>query len=126
MKARDQVLATYELLEAVLHALPTKDLLLSQRVCREWHKMIQRSQMLQRALFISEAGGLWRGKLQYHGTSLSHRNQEAPLTSAASLPNSTKGWCYRNSTTRVRVYRNELLLPLYKTLTDRVKGKVED
>ena len=43
---------TAELLETVLLNLPTKDLLLSQRVCRSWQALILTSLHLQRALFL--------------------------------------------------------------------------
>ena len=43
---------TAELLESILHNLPTKDLLLAQRVCRQWKQAIERSPKLQRALFF--------------------------------------------------------------------------
>ena len=52
-----KVFATYELLEAVLHGLPTKTLLLSQRVCRTWRDLIARSKKLQRALFLLPVKG---------------------------------------------------------------------
>lgn len=52
-----KVFAMYELLETILHVLPTKDLLLSQRVCRTWRNNITRSEKLQRALFILPAKG---------------------------------------------------------------------
>ena len=50
-RAAPAVLQTAELLERILHGLPTRDLLLSQRVCRTWRKAIESSQLLQAALF---------------------------------------------------------------------------
>ena len=55
--ASDQVLTTYELVETILHHLPTKDLLLNQCVCREWRDVIARSQKLQRDLFFLPVKG---------------------------------------------------------------------
>lgn len=46
---------SYELLVMVLHCLPTKDLLLAQRVCRTWRTVIGREHKLQRALFLKPA-----------------------------------------------------------------------
>ncbi|KAK5124439.1 hypothetical protein LTR85_001656 [Meristemomyces frigidus] len=53
--ASSQLFDTAELLEAILLHLPTKRLLLSQRVCRTWHDMITSSIHLRRALFLEPA-----------------------------------------------------------------------
>lgn len=45
------VLATAEFLEAILHKLPTKDLLFVQAISKSWKDMIANSPKLQRALF---------------------------------------------------------------------------
>lgn len=46
------VFETYELLEHTLLHLPTKDLLLCQRVCKQWRALVQRSRRARKALFI--------------------------------------------------------------------------
>ena len=56
--AASTVFGTYELLENILHALPTRDILLGQRVNRDWRDVVKRSHKLQRALFIMPAGPL--------------------------------------------------------------------
>lgn len=45
-----------ELLEAILHALPTKDLLLDMRVCKTWKRAIENSTKLQKDLFFLADG----------------------------------------------------------------------
>ncbi|KAK3717978.1 hypothetical protein LTR37_005404 [Vermiconidia calcicola] len=47
-----QVFDTVELLETILLELPTRDLLLSQRVNKQWAAVIQSSRKLQQALFL--------------------------------------------------------------------------
>jgi hypothetical protein len=47
-----QALIIYEILQYILLALPIRDLLLAQRVCRQWRSLIQESQPIQRALFF--------------------------------------------------------------------------
>lgn len=47
-----------EMLEAILHKLPQKDLLLSKAVCKLWNETIKKSNPLQRALyFILDGAG---------------------------------------------------------------------
>lgn len=41
-----------ETLHEILDHLPQKDLLLVQRVCRQWHTVINASKVLQEALFL--------------------------------------------------------------------------
>lgn len=41
-----------ELLEYILQHLSMKDLLLDQRVCRQWRQLIRRSPLLQRIMFL--------------------------------------------------------------------------
>jgi hypothetical protein len=55
--AAERVLATYELIEPILFNLPTKDLLLAQRVCTKWKSVIEQSTMLQQALFFKRIPG---------------------------------------------------------------------
>lgn len=50
--ARKAVFSTAELLESILHELPTKDLLLAQAVSKHWKATIDNSPKLQRALFF--------------------------------------------------------------------------
>jgi hypothetical protein len=50
--ATDKALYIQELLESVLLALPVKDLLLAQRVCKHFQSTIKNSITLQRALFF--------------------------------------------------------------------------
>lgn len=50
--ACQKVLDTTELHELILHKLPMRDLLLAQRVSKTWRELIQRSNKLQRALFL--------------------------------------------------------------------------
>ncbi|KAF7192765.1 hypothetical protein HII31_05906 [Pseudocercospora fuligena] len=50
--AAHAVLSTVELLEAILLNLDTKTLLLSQRTCKTWQKVIAGSILLQEALFF--------------------------------------------------------------------------
>ena len=45
-------LSTTEILELILFALPTRDLLLAQRVCKQWQQLITQSPQLQRKLFF--------------------------------------------------------------------------
>ncbi|KAL1640921.1 hypothetical protein SLS58_006537 [Diplodia intermedia] len=52
MANREKVLQTTELLVLILAALPIKDLLLAQRVCRRFAALIQTSPALQQALFF--------------------------------------------------------------------------
>ena len=47
------VFQTTELLELILSFLPTKNLLLSQRVCTKWQADIAKSKPLQQALFFT-------------------------------------------------------------------------
>ncbi len=47
-----QVFDTVELLETILFALPTKDLLFAQKVCKHWKGVIAFSSKLQQALFF--------------------------------------------------------------------------
>ncbi|OCK76905.1 hypothetical protein K432DRAFT_396045 [Lepidopterella palustris CBS 459.81] len=51
--ACDRVFRIIELLEHILIHLPPLDLLLSQRVCFQWHQLIKASASLQHALFLS-------------------------------------------------------------------------
>ncbi|USW56437.1 Putative F-box-like domain superfamily protein [Septoria linicola] len=51
----EQVLATTELLEAILLQLPIRSVLLSQRISKTWHATITSSISLQRALFLRPA-----------------------------------------------------------------------
>lgn len=53
--AQRVVLETAELLENILLHLPTRDLLLAQRTCRQWEKLIDGSIHCQRALFFVAA-----------------------------------------------------------------------
>lgn len=46
---------TAELLEAILLELPMKDLLLSQKVCKQWKAMVDSSIRVQRKLFMAPA-----------------------------------------------------------------------
>ncbi|KAK4547578.1 hypothetical protein LTR36_000535 [Oleoguttula mirabilis] len=48
----DKLFAVPELLEGVLRALPTKDLLFAQQVCKHWQAVINTSARLQKALFL--------------------------------------------------------------------------
>ncbi|KAK5168660.1 uncharacterized protein LTR77_005969 [Saxophila tyrrhenica] len=52
------VLFTYELLELILFELPTRDLLLSQRVCTRWKAVIENSTALQQALSFKAIPGV--------------------------------------------------------------------
>ncbi|KAK5715142.1 hypothetical protein LTR15_010559 [Elasticomyces elasticus] len=58
------VLLTTELLESVLRNLPTKDLLLAQRVSRKWCDLIRQSIVLQQQLFMRPRGAdfAWHGQ----------------------------------------------------------------
>ena len=51
-RASEKVSAIGELLEAILLQIPVKDLLLNQRVCKQWHSTIKNSTRLQQALFF--------------------------------------------------------------------------
>ena len=55
--ASEQVVDTVELLEWILLKLPTKDLLLSQRVAKQWQAVIKTSKILQEALFLRPIDG---------------------------------------------------------------------
>lgn len=46
------VFKPYELLDQTLLHLPLKDLLLCQRVCKQWQALVQRSQLARKALFL--------------------------------------------------------------------------
>ena len=46
------LLSTIEIMESVLFALPMRDLLLAQRVCKQWQQLITQSPQLQRKLFL--------------------------------------------------------------------------
>ncbi|KAK3654953.1 hypothetical protein LTR56_003811 [Elasticomyces elasticus] len=50
MTNRQQVLALPELLEHILLQLPMRDLLLSQKICKDWKHAIESSPSIQRAL----------------------------------------------------------------------------
>lgn len=50
--ALTQVLDTVELLESILFALPTKDLIFAQRVNKHFQGVIKQSKKLERALFF--------------------------------------------------------------------------
>jgi hypothetical protein len=52
LPAVQQLFDTAELLESVLFELPSKDLLLAQRVCKQWKLTIEGSRKLQQALFF--------------------------------------------------------------------------
>ncbi|KAK5736213.1 hypothetical protein LTR17_007553 [Elasticomyces elasticus] len=52
MAAAQQVLGLPELVEIVLLGLPTRDLLLAQRVCKTFKDVIDRSKNIQKALFF--------------------------------------------------------------------------
>lgn len=54
--AAQKVFDTTELLEEILQYLPTRDLLLNQRVCTTWKNCIDNSIKLQRALFFRPVG----------------------------------------------------------------------
>ena len=60
--AREKALQTPELLEHILFQLPTKDLLLAQRVCKFWQANIKASKKIQQALFFRPADG---GPVEY-------------------------------------------------------------
>lgn len=55
--AATQVFSTIELLEAILFELPAKDILLTQRVSKEWQAVVKESNKLQRALFFKPVPG---------------------------------------------------------------------
>ena len=55
--SRDTVFETTELLESILFQLPTRDLLLGQRVSKRWQAVIGISRKLQRALFLEPVKG---------------------------------------------------------------------
>ncbi|KAK3691903.1 hypothetical protein LTR37_018334 [Vermiconidia calcicola] len=57
MAASVRVLDTVELLEHILYKLPMRDLLLSQRVCKQWQAVIKASKKLQCALFFEPLDG---------------------------------------------------------------------
>ncbi|KAK3717979.1 hypothetical protein LTR37_005405 [Vermiconidia calcicola] len=57
MAASVRVLDTVELLEHILYKLPMRDLLLAQRVCKQWQAVIKDSKKLQRALFFEPLDG---------------------------------------------------------------------
>ncbi|KAK5168662.1 uncharacterized protein LTR77_005971 [Saxophila tyrrhenica] len=48
---------TVELLEMILFGLPMKDLLFSQKVCKQWNEVIESSTKLQQALFFKAPPG---------------------------------------------------------------------
>lgn len=50
--AASNVLNTFELLEAIILQLPSKDVLLLQRVSKTWRSIIARNKTLQKALFF--------------------------------------------------------------------------
>lgn len=52
MAAKSKVFSTTELLEAILLQLPMKDVLLSQRVSKEWRDTIVGSTKLRELLFL--------------------------------------------------------------------------
>ena len=52
MAAAAKVFSTFELHEAILFELGTRDLLFAQRVSKEWHILIKNSNKIQRALFL--------------------------------------------------------------------------
>ncbi|KAF2174214.1 hypothetical protein M409DRAFT_49073 [Zasmidium cellare ATCC 36951] len=54
--SHQQVFDTAELLEQILLALPLKDLLLDQCVCKTWKNCVDNSIKLQRGLFFRPAG----------------------------------------------------------------------
>jgi hypothetical protein len=56
MAAKFKVLSTTELLEAILLQLSLKDVLLSQRVSKEWRDTIVGSTKLQQLLFFRPIG----------------------------------------------------------------------
>ncbi|KAK5125826.1 hypothetical protein LTR85_012102 [Meristemomyces frigidus] len=70
----DKVLSITELSEGVLLALPMKDLLFAQKVCKHWKDVIDNSDMIQKALFFKHGvaadaaadatirTGSWRGR----------------------------------------------------------------
>jgi hypothetical protein len=78
--ASEQVFETVGVLEMILFKLPTRDLLLSQRVSKYWKDVIENSKKFQEALFMRAvevpAG---QSLLQIHGrssicnTSFSHK-----------------------------------------------------
>lgn len=51
------MLHTVELLESILYELPTRDLLLAQRVNKQWQAVVGSSKKLQRALFFAPVSG---------------------------------------------------------------------
>ncbi len=51
--AGEKVSDTYELLEMILVRSSTRDILLSQRVSKQWKEVIENSKKLQQALFMS-------------------------------------------------------------------------
>ena len=55
--AAARVCSLPELLELVLFELPTRDLLLAQRVCQTWQAVISGSPKLQRALYFEPVAG---------------------------------------------------------------------
>ena len=69
MSATTRALELPELLENILHHLPTKDLLLAQRVSKHWLHLIKGSKSLRQALFYEpeEVKDVWAAgrKLNY-------------------------------------------------------------
>ena len=61
MAAVIQVLCTIELLENILLMAPPKDVLLAQRVCKDWRRTIKGSMKLQRLLFFRPVGEITDG-----------------------------------------------------------------
>ena len=73
MSEAGRVLATTELLEAILLDLPQRDVLLLTRTCRAWKEIVKGSVKLQRYLFFLAAGdvtlepskGWWKVHREY-------------------------------------------------------------
>ncbi|KAF1969782.1 hypothetical protein BU23DRAFT_601380 [Bimuria novae-zelandiae CBS 107.79] len=74
-------LVTAELLELILAALPLRDLLLAQRVCKTWHSLICTSPTLQTLLFFQAPPS----------TALSSTASTAPYPFDAEDPTFTRG-----------------------------------
>ena len=117
MATATQVFATYELLEGVLHHLPTRDLLLAQRVNRDFRDVITRSHKLQRALFLIPAG-------QKPSDQASDVADTDSALARLSMDNRVP-WSSRESGIPMTVYINPLLEDLLATLADESEVKNE-
>ena len=123
-----QVLGTTELLEIILMYLPMKDLLLSQRVCRSWHALINTSIRLRRALFLEPVPC---GDISYIDWRLDDKGFYDDVHARLSLGDHLRGpnrdqiprrypshWGKtRNDQGRYRIFVNPLLEQLFPVLT---------